>query len=47
MTAEAKRRAKGNVAYIPPQEVFAMVDEYYGITATEEPVKKMNVMDFL
>ena len=47
VTAEAKRRAKGNVAYIPPQEVFAMVDEYYGITATEEPVKKMNVMDFL
>jgi len=47
VTAEAKKRAKNGVAYIPPQEVFAMVDEYYGISKVPEPAKKINVMDLL
>ena len=29
--AEARKRKKGNCAYIPPEEVYAMVDEYYGL----------------
>lgn len=28
---EAKKRRKGQSAYIPPDEVYAMVEEYYGI----------------
>jgi len=29
--SEARRGRKGNCAYIPPEEVYAMVDEYYGL----------------
>lgn len=29
--SEARKRRKGNCAYIPPEEVYAMVDEYYGL----------------
>ena len=29
--AEAKKRKKGNCAYIPPEEVYDMVDKYYGL----------------
>ena len=47
VTAEARKRAQGGVAYIPPSEVFAMVDEYYGISDVPEPAKKINVMDLL
>ena len=47
VTAEAKKRAKKGVAYIPPQEVFAMVDEYYGISNVHEPAQKINVMDLM
>lgn len=47
VTAEAKKRAKNGVAYIPPSEVFAMVDEYYGISDIHEPAQRINVMDLL
>ena len=47
VTAEAKKRAKNGVAYIPPQEVFAMVDEYYGISDIHEPPQIINVMDLI
>lgn len=32
---EARKRRKGNCAYIPPEEVYEMVDTYYGINETE------------
>ena len=35
--AEAKKRRKGNCAYIPPEEVYDMVDKYYGL---DQPGKK-------
>ena len=30
--AEAKKRKKGNCAYIPPEEVYEIIDEYYGLS---------------
>ena len=48
---EAKKRKKGNCAYIPPEEVYAMVREYYGIEdGPSRPAKstaKINAMDLL
>ena len=35
--AEARKRRKGNCAFIPPAEVYEMIDKYYGI---DEPVPK-------
>ena len=47
--AEAKKRKKGNCAYIPPEEVYAMIDEYYGINTSEQHAKParegVNVLD--
>lgn len=46
VTDEARKRAKGGVAYIPPEEVFRMVDEYYGIGAA--PAKgHIDIMDLM
>ena len=46
VTGVAKDRAKNGVAYIPPDEVFRMVDEYYGIGAT--PTKgHIDIMDLM
>lgn len=49
--AEAKKRKKGQCAYIPPEEVYAMVDEYYGIGASEQhamPAREgVNVLDLI
>ena len=46
---EARKRRKGNCACIPPEEVFAMVDEYYGISTSEQCAKParegVNVLD--
>ena len=46
---EARKRRKGNCAYIPPEEVFAMVDEYYDISTSEQFAKParegVNVLD--
>lgn len=47
VTAEAKKRAKNGVTYMPPQEVFAMVDEYYGISNIHEPPQIINIMDLI
>lgn len=47
VTAEARKRAKNNVYAFPSDEVYAMVDEYYGISNVPEPAKKINVMDLL
>lgn len=33
---EAKKRSKGNVAYIAPDEVWEMVEKYYGITEEDK-----------
>lgn len=42
---EAKKRAKDRVAYIPPEEVFKMARDYYGIE--EKTTKKIDVLDLL
>lgn len=47
VTAEAKKRAKNGVYAFPSEEVYAMVDEYYGISNVHEPVQRINVMDLL
>lgn len=47
VTAEARKRAKNNVYAFPSDEVYAMVDEYYGISNVPEPAKKINVMDLM
>ena len=47
VTAEARKRAKNNVYAFPSEEVYAMVDEYYGISNVPEPAKKINVMDLM
>ena len=33
---EAKKRKKGNVAYIAPDEVWQLAEEYYGITEEDK-----------
>ena len=38
--AEAKKRKKGNCAFIPPAEVYAMIDEYYGIDVQAAPTRR-------
>ena len=39
--AEAKKRKKGNCAFIPPEEVYEMVDKYYGLDQVgRKPAKK-------
>ncbi len=49
--AEARRRRKGQVAYIPPEEVYEMVDKYYGLdqlgtkTRRTEHADRVNVLD--
>ena len=48
---EAKKRKKGNSAYIPDQQIYEMVDKYYGINETAkrhvEPAGSINVLDLL
>ena len=49
--SEAKKRRKGNCAYIPPEEVFTMVDRYYGLDQIGSKAQKarhadkVNVLD--
>lgn len=49
--AEARKRRKGNSAFIPPKEAYEMIDEYYGIGSeaqTQSPAKaapKVDVLD--
>lgn len=47
--AEARKRKKGQCAFIPPAEVYAMVDEYYGIdqSASSAPRAAVNHVDVL
>ena len=46
VTEEARKRAVRGVAYIPPDEVFRMVDEYYGIGAVSAK-GHIDIMDLL
>lgn len=46
VTDEAEKRAKNGVAYIPPDEVFQMVDEYYGI-GTAPAKERIDIMDLM
>lgn len=47
VTAEAKKRAKGGVAYIPPEEVFQMIDDYYGIGSQPSAKEHIDVLELL
>lgn len=47
VTAEARKRAKNGVYAFPSDEVYVMVDEYYGISNVPKPAKKINVMDLM
>lgn len=49
--AEARKRKKGNCAYIPPEEVYEIIDEYYGLHSSRkadhrgEAAEKVDVLD--
>ena len=48
--AEARKRKKGNCAYIPPEEVYEMVEKYYGIDqqggkAAQPASNRVDVLD--
>ena len=48
--AEARKRKKGNCAYIPPEEVYEIVDKYYGLGQTGKktaPVTQADRVDVL
>ena len=51
--AEARKRKKGNCAYIPPEEVYGIIDEYYGLNSYHhnnhrgESTEKVDVLDLL
>ena len=50
---EAAKRKKGRVAFIPPEEVYAMVDKYYGLDQIgskahkAEHAERVNVLDLI
>ena len=44
MKAVARKRAVGGAAYIPPEEGFQIIRDYYGIDLTEKP-KQSNIID--
>lgn len=50
---EAAKRKKGRVAFIPPEEVYAMVDKYYGLDQIgskahrAERADRVNVLDLI
>ena len=46
ITAEARSRQKNGVAYIQPEEVFQMADDYYGIGSAPKK-DHIDVMDLL
>ena len=43
---EAKKRKKGNVAYIAPDEVYQMAEDYYGITEDDKKAVPVAVLDY-
>ncbi|MCQ2563897.1 MAG: PcfK-like family protein [Mogibacterium sp.] len=51
--SEAKKRRKGNCAYIPPEEVYDMVDKYYGLeqlgtkAPKREPASRVDILDLI
>lgn len=50
--SEARKRRKGNCAYIPPEEVYAMVDEYYGlnnkaVSRQRSSADRANILDLI
>ena len=44
---EARKRQKGNGAFIPDQELYDMVDEYYNIAGPAAQADSINVLDLL
>ena len=50
MWDEAKKRKKGNCAFIPQEEVYQMVRSYYGIGTEKKETRHretVNVLDLL
>jgi hypothetical protein len=52
MKAVAQKRKVGNCAYIPPEEGFGIIRDYYGITEADmkpakAPESTVNVLDLL
>ena len=50
--SEARKRREGSCAYIPPEEVYAMVDEYYGLNnkvtnRQRSSADRANVLDLI
>ena len=44
---EARRRKKKQGAFIPDQEIYDMIDEYYGISEAPPKTEGINVLDLL
>lgn len=47
MKGIAHRRAKNNCAYIPPEEGFRIIKDYYGIDESQKNSPVIDIMDFL
>lgn len=44
---EARKRRMGNGAFIPDQEIYDMIDEYYGIAGRTAQADIINVLDMI
>ena len=47
MKSIAHRRAKNNCAYIPPEEGFQIIKDYYGIKDDKKAGPTIDIMDLL
>ena len=47
MKSIAQKRAKNNCAYIPPEEGFSIIRDYYGIDESKKNSPVIDIMDFL
>lgn len=51
--AEAKKRRKGNCAFIPPEEVYDIIDKYYGLeqlgakASKRESANRVDILDLI
>lgn len=47
MKSIAQKRAKNNCAYVPPEEGFRIIREYYGIEDSKKTGPAIDIMDLL
>lgn len=47
MKSIAQKRAKNNCAYIPPEEGFRIIRDYYGIEDSKKTGPAIDIMDLL